>query len=135
MNIKKTYFLAVYRAKEGGFFCKFPDWNIVDQGETLEETIENASKLLDFSAECHVEDNQELPVPSSGDDLKRKLDPEDGEVFCLVPVTVYPPAKTERINLTLKGDILARIDDYVKKKNWSRSKLMVNATLAYMQQA
>lgn len=135
MENKRTYFLAVYKAKEGGFYCKFPDWDIVDQGETLEETIENASKLLDFSAECYVEDNKELPKASSGDELKSKLDKDDGEVFCIVPVVVYPPAKTERINITVKGDVLAKIDDYAKKKNLNRSKLMVNATLAYMQQA
>lgn len=135
MTSKRTYFLAIYKAKEGGYFCKFPDWNIVDQGETLEETIDNASKLLHFSAECRIADNLTLPVPSSGDDIRDKLDPEDGEVFCLVPVTVYPPAKTERINLTLRGDILARIDDFAKKKHWSRSRLMVNATLTYMQEA
>ena len=135
MKNKKTYFLAVYKAEEGGFFCKFPDWNIVDQGETLEETIENASKLLDFSAECYVEENKKLPEATSGDELKNKLDKEDGEVFCIVPVVVYPPAKTERINVTLKGDVLARINDYAKKKNINRSKLMVNATLAYMREA
>ena len=118
MTSKRTYFLAIYKAKEGGYFCKFPDWNIVDQGETLEETIDNASKLLHFSAECRIADNLALPEPSSGDDIRDKLAPEDGEVFCLVPVTVYPPAKTERINLTLRGDILARIDDFAKKKHW-----------------
>lgn len=131
MKKKKIYFLAVYKAKEGGYYCRFPDFNIVDQGETLEETIENASKLLGFAAECLVEEGKELPHETSGEELKAQID----DAFCIVPVIIYPPAKTERINITMKGDVLAKIDDYAKKKNINRSKLMVNATLAYMQEA
>ena len=37
-------------------------------------------------------------------EIKAKLDPENGEPLCIVPVTVYPPARTERINITGKSN-------------------------------
>ena len=127
---KKTYFLAVYEAEEGGYTCSFADFDcVIDQGETLEDTISNAKELLNFTVAYMVEHNEPLPAASSGREFKAKL---KGEPFCIVPVNVYPPAKTERINITAAGDKIAEITDYAKKSKLSRSELMVNATLAYI---
>lgn len=54
------------------------------------------------------------------------------EPLCIVPVTVYPPAKTERINITAPGDQIAEITDYAKHNKLSRSELMVKAALNYI---
>lgn len=127
---KITYFLAIYEAPEGGYTCTFADFEcVVDQGETLEETILNAKELLNFTIDEMVESNENLPTPSNGHDLKAKLPQEP---FCIVPVIVYPPAKTERINITAPGDKIAEITDYAKKNHLSRSELMINASLAYI---
>ena len=137
-NPKKiTYCLAVYQDAETKlFWTTFADFDcLVDQGETVEDAIHQSTLFLESVVEDMVENNQEFPEASSILDFKKKLDPADGEPICIVPVTVYPPAKMERINISMKGDVLARIDDFAKKKNLNRSKLMVNATLAYMQQS
>ena len=76
-----------------------------------------------------VEHKQSLPEPSEGKAIRDKLSEEP---FCLVPVSVYPPAKTERINIAAPGDKIAEITDYAKKSRLSRSELMVNATLEYI---
>ncbi len=127
---KKTYFLAVNEEPEGGFTGSFADFEcVIDQGETLEELISNAKELLNFTVAYMVEHNQPLPDPSNGRDFKEKL---EAEPFCIVPVNVYPPAKTERINIAGAGDKIAEITDYAKRNKLSRSELMVNATLSYI---
>ncbi|MBR0459666.1 MAG: type II toxin-antitoxin system HicB family antitoxin [Victivallales bacterium] len=127
---KRTYFLAVSQAPEGGYTCRFPDFEcVVDQGETLEEAIANARELLYFTVSYMIDHKLHLPTPSEGKFLKEKL---QEELFCLVPINVYPPAKTERINIAAPGDKIAEITDYAKRSKLSRSELMVNATLAYI---
>ena len=59
------------------------------------------------------------------------MPPQNSELLCLVPVTVYPPAKTERINITGKGDVFARIDDFARRHHLTRSELMIRATLEH----
>ena len=76
-----------------------------------------------------VEHGETLPDPSEGREVKKKLETEP---FCIVPVNVYPPAKTERINITASGDKIAEITDYAKRNRLSRSELMINATLSYI---
>lgn len=127
---KKIYFLAVYENEHGGFNGDFADFDcVVDEGDTLEELISNAKELLNFTLADMVEHGVALPVPSSGREFKAKL---SRVPFCIVPVTVYPPAKTERINIAAPGDKLAEITDYARKSKLSRSELMVNATLHYI---
>ena len=128
-----TYYLAVYPDETGLFWTKFADFDcLVDQGKTVEDAIAQSTAFLDSVAEYMVEHNKPFPAPSSIMDFKKKLDPADGEVLCIVPVTVYPPAKTERINITGKGDVFARIDDFAKRRHLTRSELMITSTLEYI---
>ena len=127
---KKTYFLAVYENEHGGFNGDFADFEcVVDEGDTLEELISNARDLLNFFIADMVKAGEDLPEPSNGRKFKEKLAQEP---FCIVPVTVYPPSKTERINITAAGELLAEITDYAKKSKLSRSELMVQATIKYI---
>lgn len=127
---KKVYFLVVYEAEEGGYWGCFPDFDCcADQGETLEALIDNAKCVLTELVAAMVESGDALPEALDGKDIKAKADPDNGEIAFVVPVTVYPPAKTERFNLTTTGDKLAMIDDYARRNHISRSELMVSATL------
>lgn len=127
---KRTYFLAVYENEHGKFNGDFADFEcVVDEGDTLEELISNAKELLNFTVADMVEHNQALPKPSNGREFKAKL---ERNPFCVVPVTIYPPAKTERINITAPGDKIAEITDYAKRNKLSRSELMVNTTIEYI---
>ena len=95
----------------------------------MEELIANARELLNFTVAYMVEHKEALPEASSGKAFKDKL---ESEPFCVVPVTVYPPAKTERINIAAPGEKIAEITDYAKKCKLSRSELMVKATIEYI---
>lgn len=130
---KVMYLLAVYPDEKVGYWGSFADFDCcVVQASTLEELSIEAERILDEDVTDMVNNGIVLPPPSDGKQIKEKLDPEDGEPEIFMAIPCYPPAKTERINLTMKGDILARIDDYAHKKNINRSKLMVRATLDYI---
>lgn len=130
---KLTYYLAVYPDDTGMFWTTFADFDcVVDQGDTVEEAIENSTAFLDEVIINMIEHNQTLPEPTVILDFKKKLDSEDGEPLCIVPITIYPPAKTERINITGKSNLFAEITDYAKKHHTTRSDLMISATLEYI---
>lgn len=131
---KKTYLIAVYPDADGGFLARFPDFPelVADYGRDFEECVAHSTRFLDDVIADKVERNKPLPEPSPVEKIRSLLDPEDGEPVCLVPVTVYPPAKTERINITGKGDVFARINDYAKRHHMTRSELMIHSTMEYI---
>ena len=130
---KKIYFLAVYADENGGYWGSFVDFDCcVVQAKTIDELTIEAEKILDADVTDMVENGIELPEASNSAEIKNKVDEKDGVPEFFIAIPCFPPAKTERINLTMKGDILAKIDDYASKKNLNRSKLMVNATLEYI---
>ena len=131
---RKIYFLAIYKDKNGGYWTKFADFEcLYDQGDTLEEAIENSENLIDSFLEDQVKNNCQIPSPSSLDDFLQKLDSSDGRPICIVPIVVYPPSKTIRINITGRSDVFSIIDDFARRSHISRSELMTNATLSYIQ--
>lgn len=131
---KRVYFAVVYAAEGGGFIARFPDFPemVADFGRDFNACVEECSKFLVDVVAYMTENGEELPTASSGDMVIAKLDPADGEPICIVPVVVYPPAQTKRINITGKEDVFARIDDYARAHHITRSELMINATLEYM---
>lgn len=131
---KRVYFAAIYSHEDGGFIARFPDFPelVADFGSDFNDCVENCSSFLIDVVDYMVENNEELPAASSGDVAVNKLKREDGDFKCLVPVIVYPPAKTKRINITGKEDVFIRIDDYARIHHVTRSELMIKATLDYM---
>lgn len=132
MESKITYLIAVYPDEDGFFMAKFPDFPDMapDYGKGFEDCIEQSTRFLDDTISLMVKQRRKLPAPSSIMEIQSKLDPADGAPVCIVPVTVYPPARTMRINITGKSDVFARIDDYAKKLHLTRSELMIRSTLA-----
>lgn len=131
---KKIYLIAIYPDENGCCMAKFPDFPelAADFGKDFEDCVLESARFLDDVIADKIERGKPIPEPSSAAEIKAKLDPADGEPLCIVPVTVYPPAKTERINITGKGDVFARINDYAKRHHISRSELMIDATLDYI---
>ena len=132
---KKTYLIAVYPDENGCCMAKFPDFPELapDFGKNFEDCVLESSRFLDAVIADKVERNKPIPDPTSATEFRAKLDPADGEPLCVVPVTVFLPAKTERINITGKSDVFARIDAYAKRHHLTRSDLMIRSTLEYIQ--
>ena len=131
---KKSYLIAVYPDENGCCMAKFPDFPelAADFGKNFEDCVLESSRFLDEVIADKVERRKPIPEPTPAAEIRSKLDPADGEPLCLVPVTVYPPARTERINITGKGDVFARIDDFAKRHHLTRSELMISSTLEYI---
>lgn len=131
---KKTYLVAVYPDENGACMAKFPDFPELapDFGKDFEDCVFESSRFLDAVIADKVERGKPVPEPTPATEFRDKLDPADGEPLCVVPVTVYFPAKTARINITGKSDVFARIDDYAKRHHLTRSDLMITSTLEYI---
>ena len=131
---KLMYFAAIYQAEEGGFWSHFVDFPATDQGDNLEDTILQSSIFLQFIVDEWAKMDKPLPSPSSLEEVKAKLDPDDGTPECIVPVFVYPPSPTVRVQLTAKSNQIAAIDGYARAHDLSRSELMVQASLQYIRE-
>lgn len=130
---KIMYLLAVYAAKEGGFWTRFADFPASDQGETLEEALDNATEFLQGIVNDYSKTMKKpLPIPSSIEEFKKKLDQTDGEPVCIMPIFAMLPSPAIRIQLTANANAIRTIDDYARKSGCSRSRLMVDATLDYI---
>lgn len=63
--MKLAYPAIVTAAQEGGFIVQFVDLaQAFSQGETLEETLENAEDVLSGVLELKLELEQQVPLPS-----------------------------------------------------------------------
>lgn len=130
---KRIYYVAVYPDENGCYMMTFPDFPdmAADFGEDFEDCIFSGKNFLNDVISEMIENGESLPEPTPPEHIKEKL-VDTNDLLCIVPVTVYPPAKTERINITAAGDLLAEITDYAKAHNLSRSELMVRVTLDHI---
>ncbi len=64
--MKLAYPATVTAAEEGGFIVQFVDLlEAFSEGETLEETLENAEDVLSGVLELKLELEQDIPMPST----------------------------------------------------------------------
>ncbi len=101
-------------------------------GDTLDEAIDNAREAIEAFCEVLAEDGKEIPVPSTLS--AHQANPAyKGWVWAVVEAPVeryFGPA--EKINITVPGRILARIDAFTKARNETRSGFLVRAATEAM---
>ena len=129
---KLMYFAAIYKDVSGGYWTRFVDFPAADQGDSIDDAIAQTTEFLKGIVEFYADEKKELPAPTPLGEFRNKLDPDDGEPECIVPVYAYPAAPTVRIQLTARTDKVAMVDDYAKRHHFTRSELMINATLDYI---
>jgi predicted RNase H-like HicB family nuclease len=125
----KTY-IALLR-KEGGssYGVDFPDFpGCITGGETMDIAYSEAPEALQFHIKGMLEDGEEIPEPSSLDDIMADPDNEGAVPF---PVQV-PGEKTKRVDITVPELVLRDIDAYARKHSMSRSAFLVDAALKVM---
>ena len=101
-------------------------------GDTLEQAFDNAREAIEAHCELLAEDGDELPQPRPMAEHQADTDLA-GWVWAMVDVPVerfFGPA--EKINITVPARVLARIDDYARRHNESRSGFLVRAAQAAM---
>ncbi len=96
-------------------------------GDTLEQAFDNAREAIDAHCDILAEDGLHLPAPQSM--AVYHADPAyAGWVWAMVEVPVesyWGPA--EKVNITLPGRTLKRIDEYARAHGQTRSGFLAEA--------
>lgn len=133
-NKKVCYFAAIYPDKDGGYWTRFVDFPATSQGDMIEDAIQQLTVFLQDIVDEMGKLKKDLPVPTRIEDVKAKLDPEDGDAVCIVPVFAYLPSPTIRVQITARANKIAAIDAYAKAHSLNRSELLIESTLAAIRQ-
>lgn len=84
-------------------------------GDTLDEALKNTREAIELSLEVLMEEGQEPPRASNLEDLMANEDYAGG-IWMLIDVDITPfLGKSQKINITMPGGLLKRIDDLVAK--------------------
>ncbi len=128
----KTY-IALLRKEEGSSYgVDFPDFpGCITGGETMDVAYREAPEALQFHIKGMLEDGEEIPEPTSLDDIMADPDNEGAVPF---PVQV-PGEKAKHVDITVSEVILRDIDAYARKHSMSRSGFLVSAAMKVMKGA
>jgi predicted RNase H-like HicB family nuclease len=123
----EEYIAYLHKDRGSDYGVSFPDFpGCVTAGSTLEEARRMAAEALAFHMQGMREDGEEIPRPSSLDDLRS--DPAmRGAVAFLVEVK--QPEKTIRINITARESQIAEIDRRARGVGLTRSSYVVQKAL------
>jgi predicted RNase H-like HicB family nuclease len=121
------YIAYLHKDKGSDYGVSFPDFpGCVTAGSSLEEARRMAAEALAFHIQGMREDGEEIPEPSSLDDLRN--DPAmKGTVAFLVEVKRLE--RTIRINITARESQIAEIDRRARGVGLTRSSYVVQKAL------
>ena len=125
-----AHFLAVVHKDPGSDFgVSFPDFRgCVSAGSTLQEAIVMAEEALQGHVDVMVEYGDELPEATT-DLVQEELD----GAFTVIAVKVRLPSLAKRINITIEGGLLERIDDAAAEVGLKRSQLLALASKEWLE--
>jgi len=122
------YIAYLHKEKKSDYGVSLPDFpGCITAGKTLEEARRNAVEALSLHIEGMVEDGDEIPEPSTLDDLAADRAIKDAIAF-LVDVDIKD--KVERYNITARKSQMEEIDRRATARGMTRSAYIVNAALA-----
>jgi predicted RNase H-like HicB family nuclease len=121
------YIAYLHKDRKSDYGVSFPDFpGCITAGSTLEEARRMATEALSVHIAGMREDGEELPEPSTLDQLQN--DPAmKGSVAFLVEAV--EPEKTVRINITARESQLEEIDRRARAAKMSRSAYIVQRAL------
>ncbi len=121
------YIAYLHKDGKSDYGVSFPDFpGAITAGKTLEEARCLAGELLALHVEGLVEDGEEIPEPSSLDELAK--DPAmKGAVAFLVTATT--PDTVVRVNITARESQLEKIDALAQAAGLTRSAYLVQAAM------
>jgi predicted RNase H-like HicB family nuclease len=122
------YFGVVHKEPKSDYGVSFPDFpGCITAGRTLEEARMMAEEALSTHIELLQEMGQDLPAPSTLDDLRASGELEN----VVVLLVTIPPKKIVRINVSLPEDVLVIIDRRAKLFHMNRSQFLTEAALHF----
>ncbi len=122
-----NYIAIVHKESKSDFGVSFPDFSgCITAGKNIDEAKDMAQEALSLHIQGMLEDGDQLPVPSSLEDIMSDPDFADAIAYLVVSVPDAKP-RTVRVNVTLPEKTLKQIDAAAKKRGMSRSSFLVQA--------
>ena len=123
-------YLVLVERDEAGYSAVIPDFpGAGSSGNTLEEALERTEDNLAAHVEGRLREKLEIPPPRPLEILKLDsdlaLDWAADPIVAAVPVML--PEKAERINITIDGGLLRRIDRAAELSGETRSGFVAQA--------
>ena len=127
-----NYIAIIHKDSRSDFGVSFPDLpGCISAGRTIDEAKESAQEALSLHIQGMLEDGEEVPAPSSLEDVM--ADPENSDAVAFLVVSApESKARAVRVNVTIPEDMLEKIDAAAKKRNMSRSSYLVQAAKSAM---
>jgi predicted RNase H-like HicB family nuclease len=119
------YVALIHKDPSSDFSVSFPDFpGCVTAGKSIEEARLMAEEALAFHIEGMIEDGEQIPVPSSLDEIMKVRENREAVAF-LVDAKIAE--RTIRINVSIPEKELRAIDAYAQTHGLSRSGLFLKA--------
>lgn len=101
-------------------------------GDTFDAALDSVVEAIELHLEGLTEDGQDIPTPRPI--AERRADPDLASgVWAIVAVDVSRfEGRAEKVNITLPGHLLAKIDRYAKDHGATRSGFLAEAARAAM---
>jgi len=116
---KRFYPAVLEKGAKGTFGIWFPDFpDCVAAGRSQEEAVAKAELALSLAVHGCFEREEPLPEPSAFDAVRL---PKGCRFVAYVAVGVEPPNPSERVNIYLPKNLLARADEAAAQLGMSRS--------------
>lgn len=123
-----TYIALMRKDRDSDYGVDFPDFpGCVTAGHTLEEARQLAEEALAFHAEGMLEDGEQLPAPSSLEQILE--DPHNHKAAVFLVDLPEDFGRTVRVNITVPEYLLRRIDSHARSRGLSRSAFLVEKAL------
>jgi predicted RNase H-like HicB family nuclease len=127
-----NYIAIIHKDPKSDFGVSFPDLpGCISAGRTIDEAKEMAQEALSLHIQGMLEDGDEVPTPSSLEDVMADPEYSDAVAFLVVSAPESKP-KAVRVNVTIPEDMLVKIDAAAKRRNMSRSSYLVQAAKTAM---
>jgi predicted RNase H-like HicB family nuclease len=121
------YIAYLHKDAESDYGVSFPDFpGCITAGSTLEEAHRMAAEALSFHIAGMRKDGEQVPRPSTLDELRNDPDMKSAVAFL---VEAVEPEKTIRFNVTARESQLAEIDSRARAAKLTRSAYLVHSAL------
>lgn len=116
--------VVVHKEGKSSFGVTIPDFpGCFTAGETFDEAIKSVQKAI----ECHLDEGDKIPEPSSIELLANNPDFAAG-LWVMVEVDLSAfENRTKRINVSIPESLLHEIDSFARKNGLSRSAFLARA--------
>lgn len=111
--MKKWFPAYLHKSPAGMFGVSFPDLAVAATGDTIDAAMSAAEDALNAHIEAIIETGGELPAPGNYVDAHNAAldDPELAQGYVGIQmIAAILPEKTERVLITMPGDVLKRLD-------------------------